>query len=129
MTGKWMTYHDAGVYLGISPEAVRMRANRARWPKSPGKHPKDTVKVLVPEVDTADQLHQPCGNGCPLAEPLKLVQEHCAKLENRIRQIESALAGQLVKRPGRAAQKSDPGHQPQMELLPLANFRAPHAGR
>jgi outer membrane murein-binding lipoprotein Lpp len=50
MDGKWMTYADAAVRLGVSLEAARRRAIRGKWPRMPGNDGRTRVQV-------PDELH------------------------------------------------------------------------
>jgi hypothetical protein len=52
MDGKWMTYGEAAVRLGVSPEAARRRAIRGKWARMPGNDGRTRVQV-------PDELHPP----------------------------------------------------------------------
>jgi hypothetical protein len=52
MDGKWMTYTEAAVRLGVSLEAARRRAIRGKWPRMPGNDGRTRVQV-------PDELHHP----------------------------------------------------------------------
>lgn len=46
-TDRWMTYAQAADHLGLSPEAVRLRARRQGWRRMPGNDGRSLV--LVPD--------------------------------------------------------------------------------
>jgi hypothetical protein len=46
---RWLTYREAGELLGISANAVRVRAQRARWPRRVPNMPGAPTLVRVPE--------------------------------------------------------------------------------
>ena len=46
---RWVTYREAGQLLGISANAVRVRAQRARWPRRVPNMPGAPTLVRVPE--------------------------------------------------------------------------------
>ena len=50
MAEEWLSYSDLGERLNISPEAVRQRAIRARWPRRTANDGKAQVKVDVADV-------------------------------------------------------------------------------
>ena len=52
MDGKWMSYAEAAVRLGVSLEAARRRAIRGKWPRMPGNDGRTRVQV-------PDELHPP----------------------------------------------------------------------
>lgn len=47
MDGEWLTYRELGVRLGVSVEAARRRALRARWTRQPGNDKR--ARVLLPK--------------------------------------------------------------------------------
>jgi hypothetical protein len=46
---RWLTYAAAGELLGLTPEAVRQRARRQKWPKRTPNMYGDLATILVPE--------------------------------------------------------------------------------
>lgn len=55
----WLTYAEAGVMLGLSPEAVRQRAARNEWPKRrDGNRTNDPVRVQIPEEELIRAAHK-----------------------------------------------------------------------
>jgi hypothetical protein len=79
MDGKWMTYGEAAVRLGVSPEAARRRAIRGKWARMPGNDGR--TRVLLPE-----ELHPPRtpdvrGTESELVHALK---SHIATLEDEL---------------------------------------------
>jgi hypothetical protein len=52
MHGQWLTYGEAAVRLGVTPEAARRRAIRGKWARMPGNDGR--TRVMVP-----DELHPP----------------------------------------------------------------------
>jgi len=47
MSGEWLTYRELGVRLGVSVEAARRRALRARWTRQSGNDGRS--RVLLPD--------------------------------------------------------------------------------
>lgn len=47
MDGVWLTYRELGVRLGVSVEAARRRALRARWTRQSGNDGR--ARILLPE--------------------------------------------------------------------------------
>ena len=45
MSGEWLTYREDGVRLGVSVEAARRRALRARWARQSGNDGKARVHL------------------------------------------------------------------------------------
>ena len=45
MDGSWLTYQDLGVRLGVTPEAAKRRAIRAKWARMPGNDGRARVRV------------------------------------------------------------------------------------
>lgn len=48
MSNEWMTYAEAGLFLGIKPESVKRRARSKHWPKNIGND--GLARVQVPDV-------------------------------------------------------------------------------
>lgn len=44
----WMTYAEAAERLGSTPDAVRVRSKRQKWPTLKGNAPKAAVRVQIP---------------------------------------------------------------------------------
>jgi hypothetical protein len=64
---RWLTYTEAADLLGISPEAVRQRARRYKWPRrTPNEHGA-VARVLVPDdnqgTDRPSDRPRPALNG------------------------------------------------------------------
>jgi len=45
MDGEWLTYQEAAVRLGVTPEAARRRAIRGKWARMPGNDGRTRVRV------------------------------------------------------------------------------------
>ena len=45
MHGEWLTYEEAAVRLGVSPEAARRRTIRGKWARMPGNDGRTRVRV------------------------------------------------------------------------------------
>jgi hypothetical protein len=45
MDGQWLTYADAAVQLGVTPEAARRRAIRGKWARMPGNDGRARVRL------------------------------------------------------------------------------------
>ncbi len=60
MDGEWLTYAEAAVRLGVTPEAARRLAIRGRWQRMPGNDGRMCVRLpgpwRVPPVRTDDVL-------------------------------------------------------------------------
>jgi hypothetical protein len=50
MAKEWFTYSELGERLNISPEAVRQKAIRRRWPRRPANHGKTQIRVDLQDV-------------------------------------------------------------------------------
>jgi len=61
----WMTYAQAGERLGLTPEAVRKRANRQRWRRMAGNDGK-TLLLVPGQPDGRPTVHP---GGRPTARP------------------------------------------------------------
>jgi single-stranded DNA-binding protein len=89
MDGKWMTYGEAAVRLGVSPEAARRRAIRGNWARMPGNDGRTRVQV-------PDELHPPRtpdvrGTELELVSALK---SHIDTLKADIERLTAELAGE-----------------------------------
>jgi hypothetical protein len=61
MDEAWLTYRQAGDKLGVSPQAVRQKAIRGRWPRTRGNDgqarvqiPEQPYRVRTPSGQAAD---------------------------------------------------------------------------
>jgi hypothetical protein len=93
MDGKWMTYGEAAVRLGVSPEAARRRAIRGKWARMPGNDGRTRVQV-------PDELHPPRTSdvrGTEL-ELVSALKSHIDTLKADIERLTAELAGERVAR-------------------------------
>src|SRR6516165_11679751 len=79
MDGKWMTYADTAVRLGVSLEAARRRAIRGKWPRMPGNDGRTRVQV-------PDELHPPRTPDVRVqeSEVVSALEAHIATLKNEL---------------------------------------------
>lgn len=61
---RWMTYQEAAALFGGTPDAVRVRAHRARWRRQRGNDGK--ILVLIP-ADPSEHSHPPA----PVHRPVR----------------------------------------------------------
>jgi len=91
-----MTYTEAAVRLGVTPEAVRRRAFRSKWSRQPGNDGRTRVRV----PDHAPVTRSP--TALPDTPALVLALEaHIATLKTDIERMTAELAGE------RAARQTD----------------------
>jgi hypothetical protein len=91
-----MTYGEAAVRLGVTPEAVRRRAFRSKWSRQPGNDGRTRVRV----PDHAPVTRSP--TALPDTPALVLALEaHIATLKTDIERMTAELAGE------RAARQTD----------------------
>jgi hypothetical protein len=96
LDGQWMTYTEAAVRLGVTPEAVRRRAFRSNWARQPGNDGRTRVRV----PDDAPVTRSP--TALPNTPALVLALEsHIATLKADIERLTTELAGE------RAARQAD----------------------
>ena len=103
LDGQWMTYGEAAVRLGVTPEAVRRRAFRAKWARQPGNDGRTRVRV----PDDAPVTRSP--TALPDTPALVLALEaHIATLKTDIERLTTELAGERAELAGeRAARQTD----------------------
>ena len=89
LDGQWMTYGEAAVRLGVTPEAVRRRAFRAKWARQPGNDGRTRVRV----PDDAPVMRSP--TALPDTPALVLALEaHIATLKTDSERLTAELAGE-----------------------------------
>jgi hypothetical protein len=99
MSGDWLTYRELAVRLGVSVEAARRRALRARWVKQAGNDGKS--RVLLPDDYEIDRRP----DGAPDVRP-DAAREKSAQSTHLIAALEAhveTLKAQLAAAEGRAA--------------------------
>ena len=103
LDGQWMTYGEAAVRLGVTPEAVRRRAFRSNWARQPGNDGRTRVRV----PDDAPVTRSP--TALPDTPALVLALEaHIATLKTDIERLTTELAGERAELAGeRAARQTD----------------------
>jgi hypothetical protein len=99
MDGQWMTYTEAAVRLGVTPEAVRRRAFRSQWARQPGNDGRTRVRVPDDAPVTRSPTARPDASALVLA-----LEAHIATLKIDIERLTAELAGE------RAARQADQGH-------------------
>jgi len=93
LDGQWMTYGEAAVRLGVTPEAVRRRAFRSKWSRQPGNDGRTRVRV----PDHAPVTRSP--TALPDTPALVLALEaHIATLKTDIERLTAELAGERAGR-------------------------------
>jgi len=89
LDGQWMTYGEAAVRLGVTPEAVRRRAFRSNWARQPGNDGRTRVRV----PDDAPVTRSP--TALPDTPALVLALEaHIATLKTDSERLTAELAGE-----------------------------------
>ena len=75
MALEWLTYATAAERLGISPEAVRQKAIRAKWSKRTGNDGRAEIRIDIDELRAAtpprpqtDHLNEPPSDAGPTPE-------------------------------------------------------------
>jgi hypothetical protein len=121
MDGKWMTYGEAAVRLGVSPEAARRRAIRGKWARMPGNDGRTRVQV-------PDELHPPRtpdARGTEL-ELVSALRSHIDTLKSDIERLTAELAGERTTLAAeRAARQADQEqHQDQLAAARAAADKA-----
>src|SRR5215471_10489621 len=116
LDGQWMTYGEAAVRLGVTPEAVRRRAFRSQWARQPGNDGRTWVRV----PDDAPVTRSP--TALPDTPALVLALEaHIATLKTDIERLTAELAGE---RTGRQADQEHAAARQADQEQQLAAARA-----
>ena len=98
MDGSWLTYQDLGVRLGVTPEAAKRRATRAKWARMPGNDGR--ARVRVPDELRASSTLD--------VRPTKAALQHA--LESHVETLRAdivALKAQLAATEARAAEEAN----------------------
>jgi hypothetical protein len=98
MDGSWLTYQDLGVRLGVTPEAAKRRAIRAKWARMPGNDGRARVRVHD-ELRASSTLD---------VRPAKAALQHA--LESHVETLRAdivALKAQLAAAEARAAEEAN----------------------
>ena len=119
MAEEWFTYSELGERLNISPEAVRQKAIRHRWPRRTANDGKTQVRVDLQDVVATMLQRQPKGTSDtrptsdqPPIEPrsdtrtIEALESHIATLKEMVAKAE-ALAGQYRDRAHGERQRED----------------------
>jgi hypothetical protein len=93
MDGKWVTYSEAAVRLGVSAEAARRRAIRGNWARMPGNDGRTRVQV----PDELHPLRTPDVRGTEL-ELVSALKSHIDTLKADIERVTAELAGERTAR-------------------------------
>jgi hypothetical protein len=101
MDGDWLTYAEAAVRLGVTPEAARRRAIRRKWARMPGNDGR--TRVRIPD-DWRPQ-------GAPPVQPddsalVHALEAHVETLKADIEQLKAQLADEKA-RTGHEATKAE----------------------
>jgi chromosome segregation ATPase len=95
MAETWLTYSELGAALGITAEAVRQKAIRARWPRQRDNMGKAQVLVDVEDVRAtlkpprervSDTRDERVSDACVI----EALQEHIATLKEAVAKAEAA---------------------------------------
>jgi hypothetical protein len=94
MDGEWLTYAEAAVRLGVTPEAARRRAVRGKWARMPGNDGRARVRVPddwrpqgAPDVRTKE-------SGLAHAQLIKALEAHVETLKEQLAAAEARIAKQ-----------------------------------
>lgn len=117
MAEEWFTYRELGQRLNISPEAVRQKAIRHRWPRRTANDGRTQVRVDLQDVvasmpqrrgkvsaDTRPTPDQPQVEPLPDARAIEALESHIATLKDMVAKAE-VLAGQYHDRAHRERQR------------------------
>jgi hypothetical protein len=93
LDAQWLTYRELAVRLGVSLEAARRRALRAKWSRQPGND--GAMRVRVPD-DYVRPLHP---DGAPDAKPavpdnsdlVDALKAHNETLKGDVQKLEAQL--------------------------------------
>jgi len=119
MADEWFTYSELGERLNISPEAVRQKAIRHRWPRRTANDGKTQVRVDLQDVvatlpqrrtkessDTRPTPEQPPVEPPSDTRTIEALESHIATLKDMVAKAE-ALAGQYRDRADGERQRAD----------------------
>jgi DNA primase len=119
MAEEWFTYSDLGERLNISPEAVRQKAIRHRWPRRTANDGKTQVRVDLQDVvatmpqrrtkepsDTRPTPDQPPVEHPSDTRTIEALENHIATLKDMVAKSE-ALAAQYHERAEGERQRAD----------------------
>lgn len=108
---RWLSYAEAGAVLGIDPESVKRRAQRAGWPRQSGNDGRTLVAVpeeLLREAATVAPDKSPVSS--PAGDPMAVIAEELRQLAGDLRQAQAGrqaaealvaeLRGELVRLQG-----------------------------
>jgi hypothetical protein len=99
---QWLTYVEAAERLNVSPQAVRMRANRYHWRKQTGNDGK--ARVLVTLEPRSPEEHPLSTRSSPARKSAD--QALVAALEAHVQTLQAELASEKA-RSAAAEQRSD----------------------
>ena len=109
MSGDWLTYRELADRLGVSVEAARRRALRARWARQSGNDGK--ARVHLPDDYEIDRRP----DGAPVVRPdasvtddgraalITALEGHVATLKADVERLEAQLAAAEARASGEAA--------------------------
>jgi hypothetical protein len=83
----WLTYRQAADKLGVSPQAVRQKAIRGRWPRTKGND--GQARVQVPEQPYRVRT---VSGQAPDVSLVDALREHNATLKADVEKLEALLA-------------------------------------
>jgi hypothetical protein len=94
MAAVWVSYAELAEHLGISPEAARQKAIRARWQRQLGDDGK--ARVLV-DLEQAAATHRPRmierpDDGGTTAEVIAALEHHVATLKEELAKAQTLAA-------------------------------------
>ncbi len=102
MDGEWLTYEQAAVRLGVTPEAARRRAIRGKWARMPGNDGRTRVRV-------PDDWRP---HGAPLVRPdasalLHALEAHIETLKAETETLKAQLAAAEARAERQAAETAE----------------------
>ena len=86
--GEWLTWDEAGEWLGIKPDSVRRRARARHWPRQQGNDGKARVKVPPEAIPDNRPAIIPDEPPADTPETLARLAVAEALLEDALRQID-----------------------------------------
>lgn len=91
---RWLTYEDAAIVLGISPESVKRRAQRSSWPRREGNDRRTLVAVPASAIPEGGDDVAPDVAPEPLAALMERLTERAIAAEARAAAAEATVEAQ-----------------------------------
>jgi uncharacterized coiled-coil protein SlyX len=131
MSDEWLTYKEAATVLGVSPENVRHRAIRGRWPRRVGNDKR--AKIQLPDNPNPARTVREPPSALPvelganpqiikaLGDHLVTMREQLAQAQARIGELTADLEGREAQHLAEIAEERGKVAQAHAELVALAD--------